>query len=119
MVGQQQDPIQELDSNSDVILWLVPFKGVGAIRALNVIKEPENKARVVKARHSPSTQNDIARDERESTEPLKEPTDARSIEDTDCIAVRFSQGGKTSYGVVAGRSAEADILIRNVPGVSK
>ena len=100
----------------DVILWLVPHEGRGFEGAASTTSLPENKLRFVAARHHVSEQRDIPREEREGTEL---PEEHGLLQNTDSLAVRWSHGAKTSFGVVGGYAGDADLTFRNLPGISK
>ena len=104
--------------HDDVILWLLPHKGEGFDGAAFATSRPQHKSRFVAAHHEVPKQRHIPRDreERGRTELLVE---YGLLQNTDCLAVRFSDGATTSVGVVGGCAANADLAFQNIPGISK
>ncbi|EJT79579.1 hypothetical protein GGTG_04664 [Gaeumannomyces tritici R3-111a-1] len=102
----------------DVILFLLPHKGEGFEGAAFATSMPENKSRVVEARHNnnmakPHSSIVTPRHEREGTEL---PEEYGLLENTDCLVLRFSHGARTSIGVVGGRAGHVDLVFQNIPG---
>lgn len=101
----------------DVILFLLPHKGEGFEGAAFATSMPENKSRVVEARHNIAKPRSIVpRHEREGTEL---PEEYGLLENTDCLMLRFSHGARSSVGVVGGCAGHVDLVFPNIPGVSK
>lgn len=106
--------MDDLDCD-DVILWLLPHKGGGFDGAAFATSMLQNKSRFVAARHDVPKQR-IPREERGGTEL---PVEYGLLKNTDCLAVRFSHGARTSVGVVGGCAANVDLSIQDIPGISK
>lgn len=102
--------------HDDVILWLLPHKGEGFDGAAFATSMPQNQSRFVAAHHDVPNQRHIPREERGGTEL---PVEYGLLENTDCLAVRFSHGARTSVGVVGGCAANADLAFQDIPGISK
>ena len=102
--------------HDDVILWLLPHKGEGFDGAAFATSMPQNQSRFVAAHHDVPNQRHIPREERGGTEL---PVKYGLLENTDCLAVRFSYGARTSVGVVGGCAANADLAFQDIPGISK
>ena len=102
--------------NDNVILWLLPHKGEGFDGAAFATSMPQNKSRFVAAHHQVPKQRHITREERGGTEL---PVEYGLLQNTDCFAMRFSDGARTSVGVVGGCAANADLAFQDIPGISK
>lgn len=102
--------------SDDVILWLLPHKGEGFDGAAFATAKPENASRFVAARREELNQRDDFRGEREDTEP---PEEYGHAQNTDSLVVRWSQGARTSVGVVGGCAANADLCFQKIPGISR
>ncbi|KAI8955287.1 kinase-like domain-containing protein [Xylaria longipes] len=106
-----------MDDSDDVILYLLPHKGEGFRDALAATRAAENKSRFLAARGSDvvKPRETPHRQERAGTELSYE---RGTFEHTDHLVVRFSDGARTRVGVVAGRSPEADITIKEGTDIS-
>ena len=100
----------------DVILWLLPHKGEGFDSATFAIADSKNQLRHVSARHDPPKQPDIAREERGGTEL---PVEYGFFKNTACLVFLFSHCARTSVGIVGGCAVNADLVLQDLPGVSR
>ncbi|KAL8927683.1 MAG: hypothetical protein Q9172_001243 [Xanthocarpia lactea] len=107
--------MDEIDPR-DVILWLLPHKSEGFDGAADTTAMPENKSRLIAARHDSPKQRDIPREERAGTEL---PAEYGLFENTNCLVFLFSHGARTSVGVVSGCAVNVDFPILHILGVSK
>lgn len=107
-LGYRLDLMDGLD-HYDIILWLLPYKGEGFDGATFATSIPEKKSRFVVARRDLPKQRDMPREERAGAEL---PVEHGLLENTDCLAVRFSHGARTSVGVVCACAANADLSLQ-------
>ncbi|KAM3503220.1 hypothetical protein MY10362_004346 [Beauveria mimosiformis] len=115
------------DDDDDIILTLIPHDGKGYRDAEKTATLPENQrflrhapGRSIPLRANHNEQDGTDTDdqsEREDTAPLLEED---SHSDTHCLVLRFSQGCKTTTGLIAGSSREnADLLLPRSIGMGK
>lgn len=99
--------LEPMDDFNDIILYLLPHKGEGFDGAAFATAMPQNKSRFLAARRSDELESSAVprRQERGGTEL---PVERGLLENTDCLAVRFSHGSRTRIGVVGGRALNAD-----------
>ncbi|KAF1738559.1 Ovarian-specific serine/threonine-protein kinase Lok [Beauveria bassiana] len=111
------------DDDDDIILTLIPHEGQGYQDAERSTTLAENQrflrhvpGRSISLRANLNEQDGTDtndQSEREVTEPLPHS-------DTNCFVLRFSQGCKTTAGLVAGYSCEnADLLLWRSVGIGK
>ncbi|KAM3545747.1 hypothetical protein ARSEF1564_001389 [Beauveria bassiana] len=111
------------DDDDDIILTLIPHEGQGYQDAERSTTLAENQrflrhvpGRSISLRANLNEQDGTGtndQSEREVTEPLPHS-------DTNCFVLRFSQGCKTTAGLVAGYSCEnADLLLWRSVGIGK
>lgn len=106
-------------ADPDVILYMYPNDGETG-QAYHTIDMPENKSRLLPPRcgatSKPSKPHATrGRGEREKT---AQPEERSTLDDMNCLAVRFSDGARSRYGVVAGSNRDADLILEDEKGVS-
>ena len=106
-------------ADPDVYAYLYANECRGQADALFAVFMPQKSSRCIPPqRHEFVLQTSDTRshDAREATE---QPEEHDGLEDSPCIGLKFSDGAKTSYGVVIGWAPDADIILPKRPGISR
>ncbi|KAK8149862.1 hypothetical protein G3M48_005300 [Beauveria asiatica] len=117
----------DFDDDDDIILTLIPHYDKGYWYAENTATLPENQRflRHAPGRSIPLRANHNEQDETDADDQSERADKALLLEegshsDTHCLVLRFSQGCKTTTGLIAGSSPEnADLLLPRLIGIGK